>query len=364
MSKLIKFNVVLITGSVLLPSLSYATDITQGVVSNLQSQAQNASSSTYSAVQNAPSQLIDAATASSANGSQQQQAQTSQQTSSGAAASGQTVSANTQGSETSSANSATVLPQQPSLEVLDVEKDNPYTNYPNGAGNYNINAHEEDEMLPEQSDFAADESLHDDEIKIKPFDGFYLGANGLYSFTKAKDKGTNGDVDINANNAGFGGAFGYSALWGKFYLGGDLFLNYLPFDENGGSKTINGVTAEVSKIKSTYDAGFDLKIGGTLSRDILLYGSIGIDMSSFDVTSESSSLFSSEKQSKTVFGLAPGIGLEYALTRSLLLSTQFRYIIYQSIEDDYTRTTDSKKIDNKYDISRGVFLLGLEYHFN
>ena len=356
MNKSIKLNVFAVTALAVLPTISYGYVVGQSAVSNLQTQAQSVSNAGLAAIQNAPSQLVDAATAPSST------PQVAQPNLTGV--SGGIATTATQQPATSAA-PVEVLPPKPSLEVMDVDKDNPYTTYPEGTGNYNINAHHEDEVLPEQSDFNADESLHDDEIKIKPFDGFALGAQGLYAISKVKEKQSGGnDVNVNSNNGGFGGIASYGYVWNRFYAGGELFVNYLPMDKNGGNQTINGVNAEVAKIKSTYDAGADVRIGGTLSRNVLLYGSFGVDVSNFDITSESSSAFTSAKQSKTAIGFAPGIGLDVALTKSLIATAKFRYIFFPSIDDDYTRTIDHQSISNSYDISRAVFSLGLDYHFH
>ena len=366
---LLRYFTLLGTGLVIMPPASYAIEINlspaiTGIQAQGQAQAQSATGAGLAAIQNAPSQLLDVATA----------AATSSKTSGTAATGAGGASASSGETSAPSAASAMMparLPEKPSVEVVGVNKDNSYSSYPEGMGNYNINAHHEDEVLPEQSDYTADESIHDDEITDSPFDGLFLDGSLLYAHTHPQDKqknnttGEENTFGVNEDDYTIGVGAGYAFVWGKFYLGTDVYFNFLSYDEGGQNTTINGVATEMAKLKSNGEAGFDLRIGGLLTRRVLLYGSIGIDVAQFKVTSESSSVFDSGENSKTVFGLAPGIGLEYALTKNWFITSQLKYIIFQKINDDYTRPgTTPESINNKYDISRTEFRIGVDYHFD
>jgi outer membrane immunogenic protein len=138
------------------------------------------------------------------------------------------------------------------------------------------------------------------------FDGAYAGVQGAYSSIDG------GDIDLD----GFGGgAFGgYGKTFGKWYVGGELSLDYNKVDGKSGG----------AEIKKTYDYGVAARAGYLVTPKILGYGVVGWERGKFEAKADGA------KDSTTLNGLRVGIGAETFVTDNISLRTEVNYVNWQS----------------------------------
>lgn len=395
LKKMMKYDFLLIISAfAVMPAISYADNLGQNIATNVssnlsqtaQTQVQNINTAALNAVQNAPMQIANQAVSASqqsgtsggAGGGAGATAQASNDQLTQGGTQGNLVSAPYQSAETmpqtTTDKAAAALTPAPSFNISEEEQEDPYTEFPEEMGNYNINPHAADENLREQSELMADESIHSDEILASPFSGFSIGISALYGTINGDFKPkviegtstTSFDYDLNDRGVGLGAVFGYGKVFGWFYLGGELLFDYVPIDTTSNIKDSSTGSEKDGTVKTSYDIGLDFKLGGLLSDRVLLYLLLGADFSKFEITSMEAPDFTSSKLSKTVSGIMPGIGLDVALSNSFVMSIQYRNTWYSTINDNFTVATrpGAPEIDNAYDLTRGMFTLGLEYHFN
>lgn len=140
------------------------------------------------------------------------------------------------------------------------------------------------------------------------WDGAYVGAKGTYQWGKVKNGG-----EYNAKGLGGGLYGGYNLQNDKIVYGGEADLNY-----SGISSKTNGVEAEQRLNGSVRGrVGYDLS-------PALVYGTAGVAATSLKASDQTSS------DSKTLFGLTVGAGVETKITDSITARTEYRFTNYQT----------------------------------
>jgi outer membrane immunogenic protein len=140
------------------------------------------------------------------------------------------------------------------------------------------------------------------------WDGAYVGAKGTYQWGKVKNGG-----EYDAKGLGGGLYGGYNLQNDKIVYGGEADLNY-----SGISSKTNGVEAEQRLNGSVRGrVGYDLS-------PALVYGTAGVAATSLKASDQTSS------DSKTLFGLTVGAGVETKITDSITARTEYRFTNYQT----------------------------------
>lgn len=220
------------------------------------------------------------------------------------------------------------------------------------------------------------------------------------------DSATTADVDLGKTAFGGGISAGYGqTLQSTYYLGADLFGNYANSKSNlefGGAFTTtyndpDGLIPGPAQlfnsnveVKTNWSYGGDIKLGYLPNPKTMIYLLAGIDVRRIDVNvthgllNTAYSVFPgyearySYSFDKTKFGFMPGVGFETMLTDKLSLVGQYTYSWFSSFgadvvpdpvaipDQDLVRAhgTVSSSASDSVKMARGIYSLGLTYHFN
>ena len=195
------------------------------------------------------------------------------------------------------------------------------------------------EPIGQEAYFATGVSLSN---KTYAYFGFNLGSN----FTPLKSEIT---VDTqlesqkkDALGLELGIYSGYGAHIGHWYLGGELNLatGYL---KRTIKDTVNSKDIKLD-IKQPLIVSFDFIPGFTnISRSVLIYGRLGLIASSskveFSETTAESCAGVCSKDNKMVFGFRAGMGIEYFMSDTFSIRTEYIYNRYGKLSGDYVGTT-------------------------
>jgi outer membrane immunogenic protein len=140
------------------------------------------------------------------------------------------------------------------------------------------------------------------------WDGAYVGAKGTYQWGKVKQGG-----DYNAKGLGAGLYGGYNMQNDKIVYGAEADMNY-----SGINAKTNGVETE-----QRLNGSLRGRVGYDLS-PALVYGTAGIAATSLKASDKTSD------DSKTLFGLTVGAGVETKITDSITARTEYRFTNYQT----------------------------------
>ncbi len=157
------------------------------------------------------------------------------------------------------------------------------------------------------------------------WDGAYIGGNATYQWGKVAKGGGYG-----AKGAGAGLYGGYNLQDGALVYGGEADINY-----SGVGRTVGGVKTK---------QGINGSIRGRVGYDVnpaLIYGTAGVaatNLKSSDATSS---------DTKTVYGLTAGAGIEAKITDTITARTEYRYTNYA---------------DQTYGLKSGAVDRGLDEH--
>jgi opacity protein-like surface antigen len=225
------------------------------------------------------------------------------------------------------------------------------------------------------------------------------------------------NTDIGDTTAGGGIFVGYGKVLNnsKFYLGGEAYARYAHNVSN--TSTTEDSLFEIDRtqptpiddistgtvdlyssvdVKSDWSYGAALKLGYLVTPKTMIYLLLGAEYSKFKVdvnhtgiepfiiTDPSLDLDMrditdsySYEENKVAF--VPGIGIETMLTDKLSLKAEYTYADYGDLDTQHhdatyesSTTVDSTVYDtevnvhseDKVDLKRGLFSLGLAYHFN
>jgi hypothetical protein len=179
--------------------------------------------------------------------------------------------------------------------------------------------------------------------------GFYIGPSLGYAVGSVKTKYINPSIlppslqNIN-DDAGLFGPFaglqaGYQKDTGAMVIGGEL---YMSFGSVQGTLKDNGLPITLpanitpllnsllaSKIKTTRNFGFGgaFKLGAKMNK-IVFYGKVALDFSNFKMKIQNG-VFKGTN-SKYLFGMGPGLGVEGLVSKSLILGAEWTMLMYQS----------------------------------
>jgi outer membrane immunogenic protein len=139
------------------------------------------------------------------------------------------------------------------------------------------------------------------------WDGAYIGGKATQQWGKTSPGGGH---DTNGLGAGLYG--GYNMQSGKVVYGAEADLNYSGIDgDQNGVKTKQGFNGSIRA-----RAGYDLD-------PVLVYGTAGLAATDIEASDRTSS------DSKTLFGLSVGAGVETKITDQITARTEYRYNQYQ-----------------------------------
>jgi outer membrane immunogenic protein len=195
-----------------------------------------------------------------------------------------------------------------------------------------------------------------DDFPDLDWSGTYLGANAGY-LSSFKGTGSISAVvngDINPNARGFtGGAYaGYNIQSGNFVYGPELDASLSSASgQKGASSNEDSISFKLKELNA-----FSLRGRfGYLFNDTLVYAATGLSNAgiSYVETIKLGSSVTKTSTQKRHFGLTFGLGLDYALTPSVIARTEYRYTAYeQKSYPDYKIGADSHE-----------FRAGLAYKF-
>lgn len=138
------------------------------------------------------------------------------------------------------------------------------------------------------------------------WDGAYIGGTGTYQWGNVDPGHENGATGLGAGLYG-----GYNVQNGQVVFGGEADVNY-----SGVDKTVNNVNT-----KENLNGTIRGRVGYDLN-PALVYGTAGIavgNITSKDATSS---------DTKTMYGLTVGAGLETKITDQVTARTEYRYTNY------------------------------------
>ncbi len=160
------------------------------------------------------------------------------------------------------------------------------------------------------------------------FDGVYAGIMAGYDRLGMKEThAARGKKSLTGNGIDGGMMAGIgTTFWDWLYLGAEVEGSVS--SANARQKIANG-RHEVSKV---WGAGASLRIGATVTEKTLVYGRLGWQMGSFDISSSrpGDTPASSFTGSKSLHGLTTGLGVDYAMTPNWLLRADWTYTMYQT----------------------------------
>lgn len=172
------------------------------------------------------------------------------------------------------------------------------------------------------------------------FSGFYVTGSVGHSYLSAKKDSIfttggaglkiSGGKDVSSNSLLYSVSGGYGTFCGPVYLSleGGVF--------HDGHKAISSANSQVGivnlALKETISRNngveFKVKIGTTLpSENILVYGALGVERSQFKYVAQHS--VDQVKGSKSLWAIAPGVGMKIVLSEKLILDFNYSYSLYQ-----------------------------------
>ncbi|KPJ68145.1 MAG: hypothetical protein AMJ43_01720 [Coxiella sp. DG_40] len=190
--------------------------------------------------------------------------------------------------------------------------------------------------------------------------------------------GFNGNVFV-----GYGKTFESSP---SYYLGGEMFGNYLSPTLKGSSYSYTNPTGDGQKImsmytevKNPYSFGGDIRGGYLVNPKTMVYALFGLDYAQFKVKSGFGYQYIdmaidrhvAHDFSKWKLGYMPGVGIETGLTAHVSLRAQYTYTFYSSFsknvlngDDQQPQKEYKEKLVTKVKPSTGLFTVKLSYLFN
>ena len=176
------------------------------------------------------------------------------------------------------------------------------------------------------------------------FDGFYIGAQGHYSYINVDvDIAGVGSDDDNLDGFGGGGFIGLGGTTGGFYGGIEAEVGY---DNADWSANINGTDVE-AETQLTFGIGG--RLGAVLADRYLLYARAGYQRTNAEL---SVSGFGSEDE--WFDGFRFGGGLEGFITDNFALRAEYTYTIYND-------PTDIAGVD--LDVNQHLARVGAAFYF-
>jgi outer membrane immunogenic protein len=183
---------------------------------------------------------------------------------------------------------------------------------------------EEVPVAPEATDLSAAPS---------GWDGAYLGGKANYNWGKVKS-----GEGLDARGLGGGLYGGYNLQNGQIVYGAEADLNY------------SGIDATYGNVNTRQ--GLNGSLRGRVGYDVepaLVYGTAGLaatDLKAKDATSS---------DSKTLFGLTAGVGVETKITDTITARTEYRYTNYQDQTFDLkSGTADRGLTEHSINLGLGV----------
>jgi opacity protein-like surface antigen len=230
-------------------------------------------------------------------------------------------------------------------------------------------------------------------------------------FVSSDETSVNSDIGDTAFGGGLFVGYGKVLNNSKFYVGGEAYARYA-HDTTHTTTTQNELfyvggedvdpenaptaSADMSSsidVKSDWSYGAALKLGYVVTPKTMIYVLLGAEYSKFKVDASHSlddatefpttdvdfgGLTDSYSYDENKVAFVPGVGIETMLTDKLSLKAEYTYADYGSIvskthegsyEVDVTDPTIvtanvNTHAEDKVDLKRGLFSLGLAYHFN
>jgi len=234
------------------------------------------------------------------------------------------------------------------------------------------------------------------------FDGFYIGAGADMQHTTGDVKNDtkqgvstsrinlSRSIDYDIGETDFGGDInlGYGKTfkiqYSKYYAGIELYTRYAydnPTINNNNSYSISGYTIDnlvtQINIKNDFSYGTALKLGYLITPKSMFYILAGMEYTKFDIDETHTNVVNTDQFpsnnysfSRNEFAFVPGVGLETMLGDNISLKAQYTYAMYPSFSHSNENSVNVENItivstaNDKFDLSRGIFSLGLTYHFN
>jgi outer membrane immunogenic protein len=176
--------------------------------------------------------------------------------------------------------------------------------------------------MPAQPDLAYDWS------------GFYLGQQLGWGWSDLSlDDGGALDEDVDLNGAFFGGILGYQHQWDWFVLGAEIEANWSDIDgQEAGPPGFGRLFGEVEIFGSV-----GVKAGYAWDR-LLLYGTGGFAGSELGTRERNGAASSDDHDA--AFGWMAGGGLDFGVTRHVVLGLQYRHYDLDGADFDMGFVTD------------------------
>lgn len=212
------------------------------------------------------------------------------------------------------------------------------------------------------------------------------------------------DMDIGQTAVAGGASLGYGKTFkSNYYLGIEGFGRYansksdVNVSDFVGTVTVTPFGTTVGpneafttslEVKSDWSYGGDIKLGYLINPKTMIYLLAGIDAREYDVnvthsianvsssTLPANALMYSYSFDKTKVGFMPGVGIETMLTDKLSLVGQYTYSWFSSFDNSvvagpvaitppsFSTATLASEATDSVKMARGIYSLGLTYHFN
>lgn len=211
------------------------------------------------------------------------------------------------------------------------------------------------------------------EYKNAKKSGFYaglgLGATTLKSSMNIDSLNGNMSDNIRSKSdsttAAFHGFIGYEHTFTDYVVG--LEATYMYADAKVGVKNQlkdagNALQESKDTVHMNHTYGLNVSFGRRWDR-ITPYVKLGLLSTSFTVSACSEGLNVSGHERKRLFGLAPGIGMRYALTDRLDLVTETQGAFYQSFKSKNFDSDAGDRHNVKVSPWFWMFMLGLRWKF-
>ena len=192
-------------------------------------------------------------------------------------------------------------------------------------------------------------------IEQPTWTGFYAGIYGGYDFSQNLTAKTTQTHKFNGADGAIGGIqAGYDQQFNAMVLGvaGDIGLNAV-------SKSwLNATQDWRTKIEGQYSGALRARAGYLLNRDLMLYATSGWAFMNAKVSGDDvPSVGNKVTQTKTLNGYTVGAGIEYKISKSISMNTEYRY-------NNYAKTSFNKiEAGTKGSTTAQGIRFGLNYRF-
>ncbi len=191
--------------------------------------------------------------------------------------------------------------------------------------------------------------------KADRLSGFYIGALGQFTHARAEFQWNGREIfDTETEEWGVGGVLGYGWLFGNFYVGPEIYLDYMDISNRVTASPIDPDIASL-KVDREVGAGLNLLLGFTaFDNNALFYGLIGGGATNVDGAITLNSIGSVEGDIWYPV-LTVGAGVDIPVSDVIAVRLQAKHTFYFDASD----MIFERGSNNSYDLDTTTASIGI-----